>query len=159
MICKTENLKVENGFANKVRLSPKGIIGGFKLWLCNKRGTHDFEMKLDEWYDGNVTYDDWPNGTHIGELQPVGLRTAQRWCSRHTILRCSRCGFEWERLFSGVKGCGGHTWMAGKEWSVKWQCLPWGDPNATVEVGTSSIPESVMQINDPELSHLKNLKV
>lgn len=157
MICKIDSLQIENGFCNRVRTEPSGLVGSLKSWLCNQRGTHDFDMILDEWRDGNVVYDDWGcSDSTISSTPTVTLKEARRWCSRHTILRCSRCGFEWERLFSGVKGCGGHTWIAGKEWPVEWQCLPWGDPHATVKTGTSRIPESVMQINDPSMQHLRD---
>jgi len=159
MICKIDDLQVENGYNNRVRVTPTGIAGRLHLWLCEKRGNHDFEIVLEEWFDKNVTYDDWVSGTHIKDVEPVSLKEATRWCARHTILRCNRCGFEWERLAGGVKGCGAHTWIAGREWAVGWQCLPWGDPDATVKVGTSPIPSSVMQINDVKLNHLKDIRV
>jgi len=158
MICNIDDLKVVRGFNNRIRTQPSGIIGKLKFWTCKKRGTHDFEMVLDEWRNGNVAYDDWGvcSEGKLSTTPIVDLKEATRWCSRHTILRCKRCGFEWERLVSGVKGCGAHVWIAGKEWPVEWHCLPWGDPNATVRVGTSEIPPSVMQINNPKLEYLRD---
>lgn len=156
MICEIKDLQIENGFNNRVRIIPTGMMGSLRFWFCKQRGNHDFEIVLDEWRNGNVCYDDWGCGDKLSDVPTTSLKEARRWCSRHTILRCSRCGFEWERLSSGVKGCGAHTWVAGKQWPVEWQCLPWGDPNATVRTGTSPIPESVMQINDPSMKHLRD---
>ena len=159
MKCQIKDLKIDDCYKNRIKTKPVTLAGRIKLWICNKKGYHDFEMVSEEWFDGNTVYNDWPAGTAIKDKYPVPLKEAQRWCSRHTVLRCKKCGFEWERLASGVKGCGAHTWIAGTKWPVEWQCLPWGDPNETVRVGTSSIPESVLQINDPELEHLRNIKV
>ena len=116
------------------------ILKKIRLWLCTKQGCHDFKIVIDEWFDGNVFYD------NLADAKPVPLETAQRWCSRHTVLRCQRCEFEWERLSSGVKGCGAHTWIAGQEWPIEYQCLPW-DPYVTVRTDEPlNPPPSVLQI-------------
>jgi len=160
MNCNIKDMIVDDGFCNRIRTTPKGILPKIKLWLCTRKGSHDLEIILDDWYDGNITYDDWPKGTRISEAPKVALKDSRRWCSRHTILRCSKCGFEWERLSSGVKGCGAHTWIAGRQFPIEWQCLPWGDPDLTVKTGTSSIPSSVLQVYDSKLYKLiADLKV
>lgn len=151
MKCNIEDLKIYDGHNDRIRFKPVDIIGRIKLWLCNKKGTHDFELLMDEWYNGNVYFRDLTNSIY----KPVELKEAERWCSRHTILKCKHCGFEWERMARGVKGCGAHTWIAGKKWEVEWHCLPW-NPYETVRVGTSTIPESVMQINNPNLEYLRD---
>lgn len=156
MICEIKQLITWEPYQRKLRKPEGGLMTRIKFWLCQKRGTHDFEMVLNEWRDGNVSFDDWGKGPGHSEVPTVDLKEAARWCNRRTILRCAKCGFEYESSFSGVKGCGGHTWIAGKEWPIEWQCLPWGDPHATVAVGTSKLPASVMQINDPKMAHLRD---
>ena len=126
MLCEIKDMETDEGYENRVRFVPSGIWGTIKCVWCFRRGTHDFEMVVDDWYNGLVTYDDWPSdGQHLRDVSPVGLRVATRWCTRHTVLKCVRCGFEWERLSSGVKGCGAHTHIAGQEWPVEWHELPW----------------------------------
>ena len=157
MECKIDKLCLDDRFRHRVRATPEKLIARFWFLVCKRTGTHDFEMVLDEWLDGIVRYDDWGLGIdgNLSTTPTVELREARRCCSRHIVLRCTRCGFEYEALRSGVKGCGAHTWFAGREWPVEWHCLPWGDPNATVRVGTSKLPEHVLQINNPEMAHIR----
>ena len=116
----------QDGHTNRITAPQDGYVARARLWLCNRKGNHSFEIVRDEWFDGNVFYGD------LASAEPVPLETARRWCTRHTILRCKRCGLEYERLSGGVKGCGAHLWIAGQEWPAEYHCLPWGDPDATV---------------------------
>ena len=100
MICDIEDLRTSGPYHHKLTEPEGGLLVRVKFWLCRKRGTHDFIMVLDEWRNGNVSFDDWGCGSGHSEVPTVDLKEATRWCNRRTILRCVKCGFEYETSFT-----------------------------------------------------------